>query len=230
MRSSLREKEVLLKEIHHRVKNNLQVISSLLSLQSGTIRDPDVLKLFQESQHRIRSMALVHERLYASSDLSRVDVDAYLRSVTGHLMRSYATGDAVLLDVEAGGLFLGVDVVIPCGLIINELVSNAIKHAFPDGRRGRIVVGLRADGDEALCLEVRDDGVGIPASVDPARTESLGLRLVVALTEQHGGTLEVVRGHGSRFIARFPCREIFLAARDAGLVGARQLLNERPPV
>lgn len=198
--ASLREKEILLKEIHHRVKNNLQIISSLLNLQANSIDDPFTLGQFQDSQNRIRSMALIHERLYRSDDLARVDYGTYLRDLTNSLMQTYRKyAQAVTLKVETDPILLDVDTAIPCGLIVNELVSNALKHAFPDGRAGEIGIEMRRCGEGRYRLVVRDDGVGIPAELDYRHSVSLGLQLVNSLTRQIDGTLELSQEGGTTF-------------------------------
>jgi two-component system, sensor histidine kinase PdtaS len=204
IRASLREKEILLKEIHHRVKNNLQIISSLLNLQSAHIRDPRALEVFKEGQGRVRSMALIHEKLYQSADLARVDFSEYIRNLAAYLFRSYeVNAGAVTLNVEAEDVLLGVDTAIPCGLIINELVSNSLKHAFPGATRGAINITLRPGGGERLTLCVSDDGVGLPEGFDLLDTPSLGLQLVNTLARQLGGEVEVGDGAGARFSITF---------------------------
>jgi PAS domain S-box-containing protein len=204
VRSSLTEKEVLLKEIHHRVKNNLQVISSLLSLQATQIEDAAAAQVFQDSQSRVRAMALVHERLYRSEDLARIDFAGYVRDMTGHLLRSWrgeARGIRLLVDVS--GVSLDIDAAIPCALIINELVSNAFKYAFPDGRSGEIRIGLTRN-DDSVTVVVRDDGVGLPEGTSLEKAGSLGLQLVQSLTDQLGGQVKCSSRAGTRFEVRFP--------------------------
>jgi PAS domain S-box-containing protein len=203
IKASLKEKEVLLKEIHHRVKNNLQVISSLLYLQSKNIKDKQTIKMFRDSESRVRSMSLVHERLYQSQDLARVDFAEYMRSLANHLFRSYGINTNVIqLKINSDDVFLGVDTAIPCGLIINELVSNSLKHAFPDGREGEVCIELRAD-DGQLTLMVSDNGVGFPQDLDFRDTGSLGLQLVNTLVEQIEGTIELDRSSGTAFRIAF---------------------------
>jgi PAS domain S-box-containing protein len=206
IKASLKEKEVLLKEIHHRVKNNLQIISSLLNLQSTYIKDPQALGMFKESQNRVRSMALIHEKLYQSKDISRIDFTEYIRNLAGNLIRSYGASPAkVKLVIDADQISLGVDTAIPCGLIINELVTNSLKYAFTDGRKGEIRVSLRneTDGKGQYRLIVADNGVGFPESIDLRKTTTLGLQLVSTLTDQLNGTIEVKRENGTEFIIRF---------------------------
>ena len=203
IRASLREKEVLLREIHHRVKNNLQITSSLLRLQSASIQDARARELFAESQNRIRSMALVHEKLYGSSDLSRIDFSEYVATLAALLFRSFAVSPSrIVFRVEGERVFLSVDAAVPCGLIVNELISNAIKHAFPDGRTGEVMVRIAAE-DGAVSISVRDDGIGLPPGFDIDRSDTLGLQLVRTLSDQLRAQLEVDRGPGAEFRVRF---------------------------
>jgi PAS domain S-box-containing protein len=204
VKASLREKEVLLKEIHHRVKNNLQVTSSLLKLQSSYIQDGRARELFAESQGRIRSMALVHEKLYQSSDLSRIDFAEYIESLAGLLLRSFgAAARRIALNVHGDQVFLAIDTAVPCGLIVNELLSNCLKHAFPDNRAGVIDIHVRAEAGRRFSLSVRDDGVGLPAHIDIHKTETLGLQLVKTLAEQLRADIEVVRDGGTEVRLHF---------------------------
>lgn len=202
IKASLKEKEILLQEIHHRVKNNLQVISSLLNLQSQGIQDKKILEVFQESQNRIRSMALIHEKLYRSSDLARVDFAEYIRNLASFLIRSYRSR-AVQLDLQASDIYLSIDNAVPCGLIVNELISNALKHAFVDGREGEICVAMQQLADQRVKLIVRDNGVGLPKDVDYMNTGSLGLQLVTMLVQQLEGILEIRNNAGAEFEIRF---------------------------
>jgi PAS domain S-box-containing protein len=203
--ASLQEKEVLLKEIHHRVKNNLQIISSLLSLQSEAIADPDLLTQFQDSQDRVRSMALVHETLYQSQDLARLNMAPYIHTLSAQLLQSYSV-DPSRLDVriQADRLLLNLDQAIPCGLILNELLTNAFKYAFPLGQAGVVHVALYSVTAQQARLVVRDTGVGFPADLDFRHTATLGLQLVVMLTEQLGGTITLERDGGTIFTLTFP--------------------------
>jgi hypothetical protein len=198
LRRSLQEKEALLQEIHHRVKNNLQVISSLLNLRAESSQDPETLQMLRESQDRVRSMALIHEKLYQSQDLEQVDFGSYVRELTNHLMNSYGTESAgVRLTATADDVSLRIDKAVPCGLIINELVSNALKHAFPDGRSGEIHVSLRSEPDRRLTLSVADNGVGLPADQDVDAAETLGLQLIRVLTSQIDGRARLDSRDGS---------------------------------
>jgi PAS domain S-box-containing protein len=203
VKNSLREKELLLKEIHHRVKNNLQITSSLLRLQAGKIADAGVRQLLRESQDRIRSMALVHDMLYRSQDLARVDFPEYVRTLVVQLFRSHNVGGRIRSAVELEPIVFGVDLAVPCGLIINELVANALKHAFPGERQGELRVSMTAAPDH-YTLTVRDDGVGLPPQLDYLRTETLGLQLVRMLTEQIGGHLRLERSSGTEFVIQLP--------------------------
>ena len=197
LEASLREKEALLKEVYHRVRNNMQVISSLLNHQARLIRDPEVLEMFKESQNRIRSMALVHEMLYRSGDLSRIDFAAYIRSLVVYLMHSLRIdADRIGYGLSVGKIELEISTAVPVGLIVNELVTNALRHAFPDGRRGRIDIALDAAPDGALTLAVRDDGVGLPEGFAPDRASSLGLQIVEMLVQQIEGTMTAGGGAG----------------------------------
>ncbi len=204
IRASLREKEVLLKEIHHRVKNNLQVVSSLLGLQSRTIEDGAMRKMFQESQNRVHSMALIHESLYQSVNLSEIDFPAYIDQLADYLFRSYGVdSNRVQLTASIDELRLTMDTAVPCGLIVNELVSNSLKYAFPGGGTGRIRIEMREDANHCIRLAVTDDGIGLPDGAGQAGTKSLGLRLVRTLADQLGATVEMVSDGGARVALTF---------------------------
>jgi PAS domain S-box-containing protein len=204
IKASLREKEVLLKEVHHRVKNNLQVISSLLNLQSAYVKDREALEMFKESQNRVRSMALIHEKLYQSEDLARIDIAGYIRDLVTSLFRSYgASAAAIKLNIDARDIFLDINTSIPCGLIINELVSNSLKHAFPDGREGEIKITMHHINENKIELIVSDNGIGFPEDIDFRSTESLGLQLVISLVEQLDCTIELDRSRGTAFKTTF---------------------------
>ncbi len=226
LRASLREKEVLLQEIHHRVKNNLQVISSLLSLQSRSVADPQASDVLRDSQARVKSMALVHEKLYRSADLERIDFAEYAQGLTAQLRRTYAAqSDHLTLEVDADDCRLDVDTAIPCGLILNELVANALKHAFPDGRPGRVAVTVRQPTPGRLQLEVHDDGVGFPPGFDFRNSPSLGLQLVHTLVSQINGTLEFESRPGAtRLLMVFP-----LAASPRTAAAEPQMTAPPPP-
>jgi PAS domain S-box-containing protein len=202
--AALKEKEALLKEVHHRVKNNLQIITSLLNLQAAQIKDTTVLQIFTETKNRVRSMALLHETLYSTENLARIDFTRYVESLCAHLFRSYGVDpQRICLQIAITGVTLDLDQAIPCGLIINELVSNAIKYAFPDDRTGTIGVALQAHTAQQYQLCVRDNGIGLPVALDLTRTKSLGLRLVHDLALQLNGELTVTRTAGATFTILF---------------------------
>lgn len=204
MAASLHEKEAMLKEIHHRVKNNLQMISSLLRLQSENIQDPALLSIFLESQNRVRSMAIIHECLYQSPDLARMDFADYVDKLTDNLLRTYSVRmDKIKIRLDMDKVPLILDIAIPCGLILTELVSNALKYAYPDDREGTIFVKFRVLPKSGYELTVADEGVGLAHSIDFESTESLGLRLVHILTEQLRGNMKVETGPGTRFTLTF---------------------------
>ncbi len=205
LRGSLKEKEILLKEIHHRVKNNLQVISSLLNLQARHTLDTGARALLAESQSRVQSIALVHEKLYQAKDLSYVDFDAYVRTLVTSLLHTQdSVGRRIECAIELGEVRLPIDTAIPCGLIVNELVTNAFKHAFPDGRPGTIRISLKRTNGARAALTVSDDGVGLPALLDPSRTGSLGLELVFTFAEQLEAAVQVRSERGTIFRVEFP--------------------------
>jgi PAS domain S-box-containing protein len=200
IRASLKEKEVLLKEIHHRVKNNLQIISSLLNLQSGYSKDRGTMGMFTDSQNRIRSMALVHEQLYQSEDLAKIDFTKYMENLVSQLFRSYGVNTALIkYQLTSENIVLNLENAIPCGLIINELVSNSLKHAFPESRGGVINVDIRQNDDSKYALIVSDDGVGMPDKLDIRNTKTLGLQVVNTLVEQLEGAIELTDGKGTTF-------------------------------
>lgn len=202
--ASLREKEILLKEVHHRVKNNLQVISSLISLQLRPIKDPVNREALQACQARVQAISLIHTMLYQSKDYANVPFSDYAPILANNIFDALGTvPDTISLDLTIDDVALPVDKAIPCGLILNELITNALKHGFPDGRHGRIRVELGKAGWGRLRLSVRDDGVGLPAGMNIRHTQSLGMHLVRALTEQLGGELEVSGEKGAFFQVTF---------------------------
>lgn len=205
LKSALREKEVLLSEIHHRVKNNLQIIDSLIGIQSEKVHGARALAAFQESQNRVRSIATIHQILYESQDFSRVEIDSVLSSLTDNLIQSYGIDlgkIAVRVDVDA--VFLPIDKSIPLGLIVNELVTNTFKHAFPEGRTGRLDLILKKIAPGTFELVVEDSGIGIAADFDLEASESLGLHLVATLADQLGGNLQLQCANPTRFRIVFP--------------------------
>ncbi len=204
IKASLQEKTVLLREIHHRVKNNLQVISSLLNLQSGYIEDRKSLEIFRESQTRVRSMALIHEKLYQSKDLNKIEFSGYINSLTKDLFSSYNIDfERINLITDMKGIFFEIDTAILCGLIINELVSNSLKHAFPGNRKGEIFIGLNKNNRHNYTLVLKDNGVGFPSNINFRNTDSLGLQLVTTLTQQLGGTINLTKNGFTEFTIEF---------------------------
>jgi PAS domain S-box-containing protein len=205
IKTSLQEKELLLQEIHHRVKNNMQVISSLLNLQSRRITDEEALAMFIDTQSRVKSMALVHEKLYQSKDIAHINFADYIRSLTTNLFQSYREKQTgIKLTTDVGAVLLDIPTAIPCGLVINELTANALKHAFPNGKKGDIHIALHlVEGDE-LELIVSDNGIGFPEALDFRNPETLGLQLVNSLVEvQLNGTIELDKNGGTTFKITF---------------------------
>jgi len=206
--ASLREKEALLSEIHHRVKNNLQIISSLLALQSERVIDRPVRLALMDSQSRIKSMALIHEQLYKSGDLSRIDFSEYVGNLSQALLNAHFTGQAtVTIRACVDRILLPVGTALPCSLIVNELVTNCLKHAFVAGERGEVRIEFHRDKQGVYRMAVSDNGRGLPEDLDWRRTSSLGLKLVTNLAEiQLGGSLDVRTGNGTCFKIEFKDR------------------------
>ncbi len=205
IKNSLKEKEVLLREIHHRVKNNMQIISSLLMLQSQYVKDKKDADIFIDSQNRIVSMSLVHEKLYQSHDLARIDFKEYIEDMAAGLFQSYGidTGK-IALNISVESISLPIDSAIPCGLIINELVTNSLKYAFPGARNGEINIFIRSSGNNMIEIVVSDNGIGLPKDLDFRKTESLGLHLVTILAEnQLHGEIALDQNKGTNFHIRF---------------------------
>ncbi len=212
IKAALAEKEIMLKEIHHRVKNNLQVISSLLNLQARHIKDKEALAIFTDSRSRVRSMALIHEKLYRTKDFSKVDFADYARDLSAQLFRAYNVDAArIKFDLDVGDIHLAIDVAVPCGLIMNELLSNCLSHAFPGGGKGTVRLKLhsktpqkRQPGNGSpVVLTVSDDGVGLPAGFDISKTNSLGMQLVKTLSAQIDAVLQIKSGKGAHFTITF---------------------------
>jgi len=205
LRAALKEKEVLLGEIHHRVKNNMQVISSLFSLQANGTDDEKVLNVLREGRNRVTAMALIHEILYQTGTFGEVDFEHYVNRLSHILFQTYRIERDVKLTVAARGVTLNVDQAVPCGLVINELVSNSLKYAFPAGRPGRISIMARLTEAGRIELNISDDGVGLPKGLDWRNTGTLGLTLVAGLIEhQLGGEIQLDRAGGTKFIITLP--------------------------
>jgi len=212
IQASLREKEVMLREIHHRVKNNMQVISSLFNLQAGKTANEEYREILKEGQTRIRAMSLVHEKLYQSRDLSKIDLAVYIQSLADHLFNAYLTdSNRIRLETDLEEVPLDINSAVPCGLILNELISNSLKHAFPEGRKGLIRIGLKRGSDGTIILRVADDGIGFPKDIDFLQFESLGLQIAKLLVGQLDGTIEIDRENGTTFTVTF--RELKYAPR-----------------
>jgi two-component sensor histidine kinase len=205
LKELLNEKELLMREIFHRVKNNMQVISSLLSLQCKYIKDEKYIEMFKDCQDRIKAMALIHENLYRSKDLSNIDFNDYIKSLANGLLLSYKMDTSkISLKINIETVSFAIETAIPCGLIINELISNSLKYAFPDGRIGEINISFRSLDKDELEIIVSNDGVSFPKDLDFRNTESLGLRLVTNLAEtQLHGKIELNRSKGTEFQIRF---------------------------
>ncbi|MDR3570360.1 MAG: PAS domain S-box protein [Syntrophobacteraceae bacterium] len=206
LRYSLEEKIALLGEIHHRVKNNLQIIASLLGLQAGRLDNQEVIDALEDTRNRVKSMALLHETLYRSQNLARINFAAYIKDLCAQVLISHGpVSERVVLGYRIAAIGLPLEQAVPCGLIINELVSNALKHGFPGSRKGSVRVTLECKGEESLVLEVSDEGVGLPADFDPVSGSTMGIQIVTGLAAQLGGRLEVDgSGPGASFRVFFP--------------------------
>jgi two-component sensor histidine kinase len=205
IKASLAEKEVMLKEIHHRVKNNLQVISSLLKLQTEHTRDAQVVESLKTSRDRIKSIALIHEKLYQSKDLARVDFAKYIKDLMYSLFRSYGVSSQdIKLRIDIGDVYLDIEQAIPCALIINELVTNCLEHAFPNASKGEIHLEFVSVPKGGFRLMVSDNGIGLPEGFDPVTAETLGLELVETLVAQLKGKIEFNSRDGATFNITFP--------------------------
>lgn len=204
MRSSLVEKEVLIREIHHRVKNNLQIISSLLHIQSSKITSEEMVSMFTNCQNRVKSIALIHEKLYQTNSFTRVDFGSYTKNLVYYLFRMFdVKSDKVTLKLNVENVFLPMDTAIPCGLIINELVTNSLKHAFSDERRGEIVIETVYHSNNKFTLTIKDNGKGIPEDVDYYNSRTVGFNLINSLVRQLGGNLVINRSEGTEFKITF---------------------------
>lgn len=204
IKTSLHEKDILLKEIHHRVKNNLQIIISLLNLQSGYIKDEQSLKAVKDGQNRVRSMALVHEKFYQADAITEINFAEYVEKLNQFLFQSYSDkSEHIKLTVQSDNVALDMDTAMPCGLLINEVVSNALKYAFPENREGEIKIELRKLSENNIEMSISDNGIGMPKNFDIEQAESLGLQLISALTSQLDGSLQFSGENGTKYTVNF---------------------------
>ena len=204
LKKSLAEKDVLLREVHHRVKNNMQIISSILRMQSRSIEDERLREVLQESQNRIHSMALIHENLYNHKSLANIMFSSYIKSLCGNIARTYANQQATIqFDYQIDDSYLPMDIAIPCGLMINELISNSFKYAFVNMSKGVISIHFKNVGDDIYSLTVADNGAGIPPNIDIKKTKSLGMKILHKLVQQIDGELESDFTNGTKFIIQF---------------------------
>jgi two-component sensor histidine kinase len=202
LRQALHDNEILLKEIHHRIKNNLSLVASLLSLQTDLVHDPRDGELLQEARSRVMTMARIHENLYRSSSLTEVDAVEYLQSIACQVVRS-GPRQGIDMVVIGDEFSIGTETAVPLGLMLNELVTNTLKHAFPDRPEGLITIHLNRDGGDCVMI-YRDNGVGLPAGLDPEHAETLGLMLITSLVHQLSGSITMATDDGARFDIRFP--------------------------
>lgn len=224
LKASLKEKDILLKEVHHRVKNNLQVISSLIDLQADRLPDAEVRTLFRDTRDRVRSMALVHEKLYQSEDLAHTELAAYVRNVMKELFLAHGpVSSKITLRMELEPVFLPVDMAIPCGLILNELATNSLKHAFAGRESGAIDIELKSAGTKSVRLLFRDDGKGLPDGLDWHAADSLGLRLIRMLSQQLHAELTMRNGAGTTFELSFDVQD----TRSGGPSEAKAVLDAK---
>jgi PAS domain S-box-containing protein len=204
IKASLQEKELLLQEIHHRVKNNLQVISSLLSLQSRHINDPEALEIFKESRKRVSSIALVHEKLYQSKDMASINFADYIETLAKDIFNfSINSAQNIKLNLDLEKLCLNIETAIPCGLIINELLTNSLKHAFPEGHNGEIYLGFHGENNGRITITVADDGIGLPSNINITNPDTFGLQLVYFLNKQIKGNIDLDVENGACFKISF---------------------------
>lgn len=202
IKASLREKEVLLREIHHRVKNNMQIVSSLLNLQTQYVKGEETRNVLKESQNRVKSMAMIHEKLYQSNDLTHINFNDYIQRLVSDLFSSYGVQEQVKSVIDVESVMLNIETAVPCGLIISELVSNSLKHAFPSGENGEVRISLKTYENEFI-LTISDNGVGLPDGLHYKNTKTLGLELVNNLVKQINGSIELDKSNGTQFTIKF---------------------------
>lgn len=208
--SSLKQKEALLREIHHRVKNNLQIISSLVKLESAHLTSPEMKSIFAESQNRIKTMALIHEKLYHAEDMSVIEFYDYVKNLIYNLYTTYSVQtDKIVPVISFRSVYLDIDTAIPCGLIINEVISNSLKYAFPDGKKGRIYINLTESEPGQYLLTIGDDGIGMPTDINLDNAKTLGLKLIKILSEQLSGKANMTSNNGTEFRITFTKLDYF---------------------
>ena len=204
IKESLKEKDVLLDEVHHRVKNNLQIISSLLDMSSMKTQNQEAIALFEESRNRVNAMAIIHSQLYESERFDRIDMGRHIQELSGNLLNIYSKEQTITLDINSANVYLPVTQAVPCALILNELVSNSLKHAFRDGQKGTMSIIMRQSNDGTTLLKVKDNGSGISEDIEIERVKSLGLKLVKNIVyKQLNGKIEVIRNMGTEFSIEF---------------------------
>jgi two-component sensor histidine kinase len=204
---SVKEKEILLKEVHHRVKNNLQIINSILNLQSSYLTDPKILEIITESQNRIRSMSYIHESLYQTKNFSSINFKDYIDNLITNLVYSYRVGSNVIINKDIQDIDLPLDYAIPCGLILNELVTNALKYAYPNNKKGMVNISILKNNENLIEMYIADNGIGLPKDFSIESTETLGLSLVHTLVDQIDGKLSVKNEVGTKFLIIFEVKQ-----------------------
>jgi two-component sensor histidine kinase len=203
IKEALTEKELLLKEIHHRVKNNLQIVTSLLNMQSDLVKDDVIKGYFKISADRVRAMALIHQQLYGSVNISQINFEFYLKDLVSHLFKLYCTKpDKIKIIINTPGITMDIDNAVPCGLLVNEIITNSFKHAFPGERKGEIKIDMKMSGEEYI-LKINDNGVGTPDIIDINEKKGLGNELIKMLSEQLDANMEIKRDNGTEYIFTF---------------------------
>jgi PAS domain S-box-containing protein len=204
IKASLKEKDVLLDEVHHRVKNNLQIISSLLDMSSMKTQNQEAIALFEESRNRVNAMAIIHSQLYESERFDRIDMGRHIQELSGNLLNIYSKEQTITLDIKSANVYLPVTQAVPCALVLNELISNSLKHAYRDGQKGTMSITMQQSNDGTTLLKVQDDGLGIPENIDIGWVKSLGLKLVRNIVyKQLNGKIRIIRNKGTEFIIEF---------------------------
>jgi len=203
IKAALKDKEVLLAEVHHRVKNNLQIISSLLDMSSMQTQNQETIDLFTESRNRVEAISLVHSQLYESERFDEIDMERHIQELSGNLLNIYSKEKTITFDIKSANVCLPVTLAVPCALVLSELISNSLKHAYIDGQQGIISIFMQQN-DHTILMRVRDNGIGIPEEIDIERTKSLGLKLIRNIVyRQLNGTMNIVRNKGAEFIIEF---------------------------